>query len=68
MSFACPNCGKVVPSLSSTAEGKKQINAKFFPFCSQQCRLIDLGAWLDGDYAIPVTPEMADDDGPIDVD
>jgi endogenous inhibitor of DNA gyrase (YacG/DUF329 family) len=26
---------------------------KFFPFCSERCRLIDLGAWLDADYRIP---------------
>ena len=22
------------------------------PFCSDRCRLIDLGAWIDGDYRI----------------
>ncbi|MHC5082882.1 MAG: DNA gyrase inhibitor YacG [Planctomycetota bacterium] len=62
MSFTCPYCGKVVPSLSSTTEGKKQINAAFFPFCSEKCRLVDLGAWLDGDYVIPVSPDSPDDD------
>lgn len=25
----------------------------FFPFCSEQCQLIDLGHWLDGDYTVP---------------
>ena len=24
-----------------------------FPFCSDRCKLIDLGRWIDGDYAIP---------------
>jgi endogenous inhibitor of DNA gyrase (YacG/DUF329 family) len=24
-----------------------------FPFCSDRCRLIDLGRWADGSYAIP---------------
>jgi len=24
-----------------------------FPFCSERCRLIDLGRWLDGEYRIP---------------
>lgn len=24
-----------------------------FPFCSERCKLIDLGRWIDGDYAIP---------------
>ncbi len=31
------------------------MNARFFPFCSQRCRLLDLGAWLEGDYRIPET-------------
>jgi hypothetical protein len=26
------------------------------PFCSERCRLIDLGAWLNGDRAIPGEP------------
>jgi endogenous inhibitor of DNA gyrase (YacG/DUF329 family) len=25
---------------------------KTFPFCSERCRLIDLGNWLGGRYAI----------------
>ncbi len=24
-----------------------------FPFCSERCRLVDLGRWIDGDYVIP---------------
>ena len=24
-----------------------------FPFCSDRCRLIDLGRWLGGEYRIP---------------
>lgn len=27
------------------------------PFCSERCRLIDLGDWLTGKHAIPVTGE-----------
>jgi uncharacterized protein len=27
--------------------------AKFYPFCSNRCKLIDLGKWLDSDYRIP---------------
>jgi uncharacterized protein len=26
-----------------------------FPFCSERCKLVDLGRWIDGKYAIPVT-------------
>ncbi|MGP0066374.1 MAG: DNA gyrase inhibitor YacG [Isosphaeraceae bacterium] len=27
-----------------------------FPFCSERCRLIDLGRWIDGKYVVPGTP------------
>jgi len=33
---------------------------KTFPFCSERCKLIDLGRWLDGKYQIPV--EDTDED------
>ena len=28
-------------------------DAPYRPFCSERCRLIDLGAWLSGQHAIP---------------
>jgi endogenous inhibitor of DNA gyrase (YacG/DUF329 family) len=28
-------------------------NSEFRPFCSERCRLIDLGAWLTEKHAIP---------------
>ena len=37
----CPTCKKDVPP-----------DAKSFPFCSERCRLVDLGNWLDGKYRI----------------
>ena len=36
-----------------------------FPFCSDRCRLIDLGRWLSDDYALPErrnTDEIGDED------
>ncbi len=27
------------------------------PFCSDRCRTIDLGRWLDEKYGLPVEPE-----------
>ena len=40
---------------------KKQFDTKFDtvrpPFCSERCKLIDLGRWLDGAYQIPVEGE-----------
>jgi endogenous inhibitor of DNA gyrase (YacG/DUF329 family) len=36
-----------------------------FPFCSERCRLIDLGKWASGEYRIPAPlddpPEMGED-------
>ena len=35
------------------------------PFCSERCRLIDLGAWVEERYRIPgkkVAPTWEDDD------
>ena len=43
---ACPTCKKPVESESA-----------WFPFCSERCRLIDLGRWADEDYKIPVVNE-----------
>lgn len=31
------------------------------PFCSERCKLIDLGAWANEEHAIPAEPE---EDGP----
>jgi len=49
----CPICKKLV-SGDPPADGAKN----YFPFCSERCKLIDLGRWLEGRYQIPV----ADDD------
>lgn len=40
---SCPIC---------KAEIKKDSNPSF-PFCSERCKLVDLGAWLGGEYKIP---------------
>lgn len=36
------------------------------PFCSERCRLIDLGKWAGGEYAVPgeSVPLLDDDAGP----
>jgi endogenous inhibitor of DNA gyrase (YacG/DUF329 family) len=48
----CPVCGRPV------AYRREKPLPKDFPFCSERCRLIDLGKWLDGEYSIsrPLTP------------
>lgn len=44
MRIACPICGK-----QSAWEGNAHR-----PFCSERCRMIDLGAWVNGEYTVPV--------------
>jgi endogenous inhibitor of DNA gyrase (YacG/DUF329 family) len=29
---------------------------RFRPFCSERCKLLDLGAWANDEYAIPGSP------------
>jgi endogenous inhibitor of DNA gyrase (YacG/DUF329 family) len=53
----CPICKKEV---SESESGK----SSFHPFCSERCKLIDLGRWLSGKYQVPVKPEEDDSDSP----
>jgi endogenous inhibitor of DNA gyrase (YacG/DUF329 family) len=41
----CPICKKEVES-----------GSRYVPFCSERCRLIDLGNWADEKYRIPGRP------------
>jgi endogenous inhibitor of DNA gyrase (YacG/DUF329 family) len=61
----CPTCGTEVTR-------SPRARAPFFPFCSERCKLIDLGKWLDGQHRIedPLEPgaeppldERSDDSG-----
>ena len=45
----CPICNK-----EFTYESIRDLH---FPFCSQRCKLIDLGEWLEGKYVIPGSEE-----------
>ena len=52
----CPICKKAVTS-----------SAVDFPFCSDRCRLIDLGRWVDEEYRVseplfPPPPETEERD------
>jgi len=51
----CPSCGTPV-------EWTKE--SRFRPFCSERCRLIDLGAWAAESYRVPVADQKADRDDP----
>lgn len=53
MQVKCPRCG------TETAwEGNPNR-----PFCSENCRIIDLGHWVTGSYRIPVKDQDHDEDG-----
>lgn len=49
----CPQCGRLAFYSADNP---------FRPFCSERCRLIDLGQWADGKYAIPVQREPDSED------
>lgn len=57
MKARCPICSK-------TFEVDQTLLPPGFPFCSERCRLIDLGRWIDGDYAIPGRPASVDPRAP----
>jgi endogenous inhibitor of DNA gyrase (YacG/DUF329 family) len=50
----CPICKKPVDEAEA---GKPK---SVYPFCSERCKLIDLGRWLDGKYQIPVVDREGD--------
>lgn len=45
---ACPSCGKPVDWTPDSA---------WRPFCSERCKLIDLGAWASERYRAPVVDD-----------
>ena len=49
----CPQCGKTA-DLSP--------DNRFRPFCSERCKLIDLGAWESVSSRVPVAEVPADPD------
>jgi endogenous inhibitor of DNA gyrase (YacG/DUF329 family) len=52
----CPACGgKVI-------RGPRR-DAPHFPFCSERCRLVDLGKWFSGEHRIEEPQEGPGRDG-----
>jgi uncharacterized protein len=45
---ACPHCGKAVEWTPASA---------CRPFCSERCKLIDLGAWATERYRVPAVED-----------
>jgi endogenous inhibitor of DNA gyrase (YacG/DUF329 family) len=55
----CPICKKPVSNIDDRTAPNPS-----FPFCSERCKLIDLGRWLGERYRIPVRPADDDSDSP----
>jgi uncharacterized protein len=53
----CPTCGKSVPWNPAS---------RWRPFCSERCRLIDLGAWFDEKHRITETQDDYSGDDSLD--
>lgn len=49
----CPTCGKQV----------EWVQNLFRPFCSERCKLVDLGKWVSEEYRVPgrEVPTQGDD-------
>lgn len=50
--YDCPTCKKQIAVL-------RKEDAPYRPFCSERCKMVDLGRWLDGTYKVsePAKPE-----------
>ena len=45
----CPCCKK---------QSEYSVKNAFRPFCSERCKMIDLGDWANENYKIPVNPTL----------
>ena len=62
----CPICKKPVeesarPTPAGATPAPAKPAAPPFPFCSERCKLIDLGRWLDGKYQVPAVDDDPDE-------
>ncbi len=56
----CPTCKR---ALTVQPDEAPAIAWPYRPFCSERCRSIDLGSWLDGAYRISTPASEEDLDG-----
>ena len=49
----CPTCQR---------EAEWSAENPYRPFCSERCKMADLGAWFSGERAIPGQPALSPDD------
>jgi len=53
----CPICRKTI----WIEDPKGHPKSPHFPFCSERCKLVDLGSWFDGHYKI--VSDLKESDG-----
>jgi uncharacterized protein len=53
---SCPTCGA---NVAWSAENRWR------PFCSERCKLIDLGQWATEKYRVPAEEQEPDDESPL---
>ncbi|MDP2902465.1 MAG: DNA gyrase inhibitor YacG [Methylovulum sp.] len=58
LTVKCPACARPVPWLPEQL---------FKPFCSERCKLIDLGEWVMEEKRIPGEPLLPQDDDNSDI-
>lgn len=51
----CPQCAAVVVQIEGAWPAT-------FPFCSERCRLVDLGRWLREEYRVPASEPPEEDE------
>jgi endogenous inhibitor of DNA gyrase (YacG/DUF329 family) len=54
VTLRCPICNR---------SSRPRAYNRAFPFCSERCKLIDLGKWLSEEYRVPVHDEPPDESG-----
>ena len=54
LKIKCPKCKKVF----------KYYDSEFRPFCTEKCKMIDLGKWMSEEYSIssPIDTDVEDSD------
>jgi len=63
-SHQCPICGKAVPAPERVGEQLRV--PPYFPFCSERCKMVDLGRWMLERYKISKPLSEADDELDLD--
>lgn len=58
--LTCRTCGKEL--------GRRPSENRFFPFCGERCKLIDLGKWFNGEHRIVDPPSDQPAESEVDED